>query len=399
MHELAPTRPSCVDKRARLALGDPRRRRSPGTRRASRSRRHRPDQPRAGRRLFDRRPRHGARQDQAQLPGAGGDPDRGLRGHAGAASTPACDRDALLRLAAARPGRAQHDPHAVLQQARPTSWRGGPADVPQATVTKVGVLGAGMMGAGIAYVPAQAGIEVVLMDATRGRREGQGLLARSCSASAREGQAARRSRPTPSLAPHHSRPTDYADLEGCELVIEAVFEDRDIKAEVTREGRGRARRRRAIFASNTSTLPITGLAEASRGPANFIGLHFFSPAEKMPLVEIILRQEDQPGDAGARARLRAADRQDADRRERQPRLLHQPRVRHLHRRGHGDAARGRRAGADRERRRAWPACRSARSRCPTRCRIELLCKIHASRPAPTSASKLRAAGDSRACVE
>jgi 3-hydroxyacyl-CoA dehydrogenase / enoyl-CoA hydratase / 3-hydroxybutyryl-CoA epimerase len=87
------------------------------------------------------------------------------------------------------------------------------------------------------------------------------------------------------------RPTaDYADLAGCELVVEAVFEQRGIKAEVTKKTEA-VIAPDAIFASNTSTLPISGLAEASARPANFIGLHFFSPAEKMPLVEIIVGKQ------------------------------------------------------------------------------------------------------------
>src|SRR5690606_25410937 len=84
--------------------------------------------------------------------------------------------------------------------------------------------------------------------------------------------------------------TDYNDLQGCELVIEAVFEDRAIKAEVTAKAEA-VLADDAIFASNTSTLPITGLAEASKRPAQFIGLHFFSPVDKMPLVEIILGKQ------------------------------------------------------------------------------------------------------------
>ena len=80
---------------------------------------------------------------------------------------------------------------------------------------------------------------------------------------------------------------------GCELVIEAVFESRDIKADVTRKTEA-VIPETAVFASNTSTLPITGLAEASKRPASFIGLHFFSPVDKMPLVEVILGKQDRP---------------------------------------------------------------------------------------------------------
>ena len=86
---------------------------------------------------------------------------------------------------------------------------------------------------------------------------------------------------------------DAADLAGCELMIEAVFEDRELKARVTAEAEAQLDND-AIFASNTSTLPITGLAKASRQAANFIGLHFFSPADRMPLVEIICGKETSP---------------------------------------------------------------------------------------------------------
>ncbi|MFM7506674.1 MAG: 3-hydroxyacyl-CoA dehydrogenase family protein, partial [Rubrivivax sp.] len=149
-----------------------------------------------------------------------------------------------------------------------------------------GVLGAGMMGAGIAHVAARAGIEVVLIDTTqdaaeRGKAHAQGLLdaAVKKGRSTAEKAAALLARITPT--------TDFARLAGCELVIEAVFEDRAVKAEVTRRAEAFLGPD-AVFASNTSTLPIGGLAQASARPARFIGLHFFSPVEKMPLVEIIV---------------------------------------------------------------------------------------------------------------
>lgn len=157
---------------------------------------------------------------------------------------------------------------------------------PPVKVNKLGVLGAGMMGGGIAYVAAKAGVEVMLLDSTlnaaqHGKAYSQGLLDRAVkkgrsTADKRDALLAR-------IAPT----TDYAALAGCELVIEAVFEDRAVKAEVTQKaeaviGAG------AVFASNTSTLPISGLARASARPAGFIGLHFFSPVDRMPLVEIIV---------------------------------------------------------------------------------------------------------------
>jgi len=167
-----------------------------------------------------------------------------------------------------------------------------PKDVPTQKFTKIGMLGAGMMGAGIAHAAASAGLEVALLDSTqenaeRGKTYSAKLLQKRVAKSqlTQDGAAAilARIRPT----------TDYADLAGCELVVEAVFEDRALKADVTKKTEA-VISKDAIFASNTSTLPITGLAEASGRPANFIGLHFFSPADRMPLVEIILGKQTSP---------------------------------------------------------------------------------------------------------
>ena len=164
-----------------------------------------------------------------------------------------------------------------------------PAGPAPSKVKKLGILGAGMMGAGIAYVSAKAGIEVVLLDttleaATTGKAWSQGLLDKAVKKGRRtaEQRDALLARITPT--------TDYAALSGCELVVEAVFEDRAVKAEVTRKAEAQLAAG-AVFASNTSTLPITGLARASSRPAHFIGLHFFSPVDKMPLVEIIVGKE------------------------------------------------------------------------------------------------------------
>ncbi|HNU09769.1 MAG TPA: 3-hydroxyacyl-CoA dehydrogenase NAD-binding domain-containing protein [Rubrivivax sp.] len=161
-----------------------------------------------------------------------------------------------------------------------------PAGIERRKVGRVGVLGAGMMGAAIAYVAAKAGIEVVLLDTTqeqadKGKAYSQNLL----------DKAVKKGRSTPekrdALLSRIGTGTDFELLKGCELVIEAVFEDRAVKAEVTRRAEA-VLGSDAVFASNTSTLPITGLAQASQRPASFIGLHFFSPADKMPLVEIIV---------------------------------------------------------------------------------------------------------------
>ncbi|SCZ37923.1 MULTISPECIES: 3-hydroxyacyl-CoA dehydrogenase NAD-binding domain-containing protein [unclassified Pseudomonas] len=150
---------------------------------------------------------------------------------------------------------------------------------------KVGVLGAGMMGAGIAYVSAVAGIAVVLKDvdlaaAEKGKARSAALLDKKVA----RGQLTAEQREA-TLARIH--PTDSnADLAGCDLVIEAVFEDRALKASVSAAAQAVVGDD-AVIASNTSTLPITGLALAVPDPTKFIGLHFFSPVEKMPLVEII----------------------------------------------------------------------------------------------------------------
>jgi len=164
-----------------------------------------------------------------------------------------------------------------------------PKDVPVRKFTKVAVLGAGMMGAGLAQVSAQAGLQVVLLDvkqeaAEKGKAYSQKLL----DAQVAKGRlsADKRDQVLALIVPT----TDYAALAGCDLVIEAVFEDRAVKAEVTRKAEA-AMSPEAVFATNTSTLPITGLAEVSVRPAQFVGLHFFSPVEKMPLVEVIRGQK------------------------------------------------------------------------------------------------------------
>ncbi|GMU47862.1 MAG: 3-hydroxyacyl-CoA dehydrogenase [Candidatus Desulfobacillus denitrificans] len=164
-----------------------------------------------------------------------------------------------------------------------------PKDVPVQKFTKIGMLGAGMMGAGIAHAAATAGLEVVLLDSTQENAE----KGKAYSAKLLEKRVAKSQLPQDGAAAVLARikPTaDYADLAGCELVVEAVFEDCALKADVTKKTEA-VIAADAIFASNTSTLPITGLAEASARPANFIGLHFFSPADKMPLVEIIMGKQ------------------------------------------------------------------------------------------------------------
>ena len=163
-----------------------------------------------------------------------------------------------------------------------------PKGIEKQTTKKVGVLGAGMMGAGIAYVSAISGIEVVLKDvsleaAEKGKAYSESLLKKRVSKGKMTKEKAEEV-----LAKIHA--TDKPEFEGCDLIIEAVFEDRTLKAKVTQEAEA-AMLQNGIFASNTSTLPITGLAKASTRPKQFIGLHFFSPVDKMPLVEIICGAE------------------------------------------------------------------------------------------------------------
>ncbi|MBL0287186.1 MAG: enoyl-CoA hydratase/isomerase family protein [Bacteroidetes bacterium] len=156
------------------------------------------------------------------------------------------------------------------------------------TTKKVGVLGAGMMGAGIAYVSAVAGMEVVLKDismeaAEKGKAYSEGLLKKSVS-------KGKMSKEKAEEVLNRIKATDKPEFENCDLIIEAVFEDRALKAKVTQEAES-AMLSDGTFASNTSTLPITGLAKASARPKQYIGLHFFSPVDKMPLVEIICGAE------------------------------------------------------------------------------------------------------------
>ncbi|MGR3758054.1 MAG: FAD-dependent oxidoreductase [Tranquillimonas sp.] len=164
--------------------------------------------------------------------------------------------------------------------------------LPDESVRRLGVLGAGMMGAGIAYVAANAGIDVVLIDrdqaaADHGRAHAAGIL----------DKGVQRRKVTPErkdeVLGRIAAGTDYAALADCDLVVEAVFEDPGLKAEVTGKAEA-ALGSDAIFATNTSTLPITDLAAASGRPEQYIGIHFFSPVDKMNLVEII--RGSQTGD-------------------------------------------------------------------------------------------------------
>ncbi len=169
---------------------------------------------------------------------------------------------------------------------------GRPAGVPKTEFKKIGVLGAGMMGAGIALVSAQAGVDVILIDrdvetAAKGKSYSETVLGK---------QSARGTISCDKVDTILARITptdDFALLEGCDLIIEAVFEDIDVKAETTRKAEAIIPAT-TVYASNTSTLPISTLAEASARPDQFIGLHFFSPVDRMGLVEIIKGAKTSP---------------------------------------------------------------------------------------------------------
>ncbi|MGB8816607.1 MAG: FAD-dependent oxidoreductase, partial [Rhizobiaceae bacterium] len=161
-----------------------------------------------------------------------------------------------------------------------------PKDVQPSKIQKVGIIGAGFMGASIGYVTAKAGINVVLVDrdqeaADKGKATSADLITKDMQ----KGRATEADKDA-LLALIEATP-DYDALADCDLVIEAVFEDRDVKRVVTEKVEA-VIKSSAIMASNTSTLPITGLAKVSKRPANYIGIHFFSPVDKMMLVEIIM---------------------------------------------------------------------------------------------------------------
>lgn len=164
-----------------------------------------------------------------------------------------------------------------------------PQGFEKSKVSKVGILGAGMMGAGIAYVSAKAGMEVILIDtAIEGAEKGKSYSTKLLDKAISRGRSTEDKKQA--LLDLIKTTTSYDDLESCDLIIEAVFEDIGIKAQCTRQSEA-VIPETAVYASNTSTLPITELAKASKRPNQFIGLHFFSPVDKMPLVEIIVGEK------------------------------------------------------------------------------------------------------------
>ncbi len=168
-----------------------------------------------------------------------------------------------------------------------------PAGAPASRFKRVGIIGAGFMGASIGYVTAQAGIDVVLIDrdqesADKGKAHSRQLIGELIN----KGRATAADRDA--LMARIIATADYGALEDCDLVVEAVFEDRTVKAETYVKAQA-AMGPNVIFGSNTSTLPITSLAREFKDPSRFIGIHFFSPVERMMLVEIILGKDT--GDA------------------------------------------------------------------------------------------------------
>jgi len=165
------------------------------------------------------------------------------------------------------------------------SGKSRPAASERFKPAKVGILGAGMMGAGIAWAQASRGIATVLKDVSVEKAEaGKAYSARLAQKRVEKGRMTEEA--AQALLARITPAADVQALAGCDLIIEAVFENRELKARVTQEAEPQLAAH-GFFASNTSTLPITGLAKASRAPEKFIGIHFFSPVDKMQLVEII----------------------------------------------------------------------------------------------------------------
>ena len=161
-----------------------------------------------------------------------------------------------------------------------------PAQVAPSRIKRVGIIGAGFMGASVGYVTAQAGIDVVLIDQDQASADrGKAVTAKLMDEQVKRGRATEAERDA--LLARITPTRDYAALKDCDLVIEAVFERRDVKAQTIKRAQDIIGNN-VIFGSNTSTLPITSLATEFKDPARFIGIHFFSPVEKMMLVEIIL---------------------------------------------------------------------------------------------------------------
>ncbi len=204
--------------------------------------------------------------------------------------------DAALRIEARYMTTVMMDPTArnmirslFINMQRANKLASRPQGFPASKLDKIGILGAGMMGAGIAHVSAAAGLDVVLIDRSiEDAEKGKAYSAKLLDKQLQRGKITAEKREA--LLAKITASTDYDLLKDADLVIEAVFEDRAIKADVTAKAEA-VLPPHAVFGSNTSTLPITGLAKASKDAAKFIGVHFFSPVDKMQLVEIIRGKE------------------------------------------------------------------------------------------------------------
>ncbi|CAB1368218.1 FAD-dependent oxidoreductase [Denitratisoma oestradiolicum] len=160
-----------------------------------------------------------------------------------------------------------------------------PEGIAKTVYKKIGVVGAGLMGAGIAYHCAKLGVEVVLIDRDQAAADkGKDYSAKRLEKDIAKGRM--KQDKADAILTRINATTEYAPLSDVEIVVEAVFEDRAVKADITKKLEA-VLPKHAVIASNTSALPITELAEAGQRPENFIGMHFFSPVERMPLVEII----------------------------------------------------------------------------------------------------------------
>jgi 3-hydroxyacyl-CoA dehydrogenase/enoyl-CoA hydratase/3-hydroxybutyryl-CoA epimerase len=166
-----------------------------------------------------------------------------------------------------------------------------PPEVPVSKLKKIGILGAGFMGAGIASVSARAGLDVVLIDRDQDTADkGKAHIQQGLTDQVNKGRMKAADRDA--VLGRVKATADYAALSGCDLIVEAVFEDRKVKADAT--AKAQAVVPDVIFGSNTSTLPITSLAETAKDASKFIGIHFFSPVERMLLVEVIMGKGTGP---------------------------------------------------------------------------------------------------------
>ncbi len=203
-----------------------------------------------------------------------------------------------------------------------------PANVPPTNLKKIGVLGAGLMGGGIAYVSASAGLDVVLIDRDQEAADkGKAYSDKLISSQIAKGRA--KTADKEALLKRITPTADYAELKGCDLIVEAVFEDRAVKEEATQKAQAVVGPD-VVFASNTSTLPITSLAGTSAEPGAFHRRAFLLAGREDDADRDHHGREDRREGAGHSDGFRPRDQEDADRGQRLPRFLRQPLRRQLH---------------------------------------------------------------------